>query len=575
MAIRSPILVAVGHIDSGKTTLLDKIRGTSVTRSEPGQITQHVGASYVPIETVKRICGTLLKKLKVKITIPGLLFLDTPGHAAFVTLRRRGGAVADLAILVIDVTEGFQEQTDESLKILKEFKTPFIVAATKIDRIPGWYPYSDSCFSDSFSKQREDVKEDLDRKLYQLIRDFSERGTSVERFDRIEDFTKEIAIVPVSGVTGEGVPELLMVLTGLAQQFLQDRLKLSGIPRGTVLEVKEVRGLGTTIDVILYDGSISKGDYLIIGGKEPVVTKIRALLRPRPLQEIRVEKQFESVDKVDAAAGIKIAAPDLDKVIPGSPIIAVKDEKEIEEAKKAIQKEVEEVEFSKNIEGVVLCADTLGSLEAMIKLLKEEKIPIKKAEVGCPSKQDIVELENIKDKLKRVVLSFNVKIPEELKAIASDLGVRVFENNIIYRLIEDYKEWCEEEKRREREEKLAKVTHPAEIKILKGTVFRVSNPAIFGVEVLRGLLKPGTLMKRKDGKIVGRIKEIQTQGRNIQEAKKGDKVAVSMDEPTVGRQIKEGDVLLSVLSSEDIEVLNELKDELSESEKDLLLESQI
>lgn len=570
--IRSPIIVTVGHVDHGKTTLLDRIRGTAVTKLEPGMLSQHVGASYIPIETFKKICGELLKKMKISVAIPGLLLLDTPGHAAFITLRRRGGAVSDLAILVVDITEGFQEQTDESLAVLKEFKTPFVVAATKIDRIPGWYPHKDSCFMESFNKQGEDVKEDVEKKLYQLVSQLAERGFNSERFDRIENFTKQIAIVPCSGITGEGTAELLMVLAGLSQQFLKERLQVSKIGRGTVLEVKEVKGFGITIDVILYDGRIKKSDYLVIGGKQPTVTKIKALLRPRPLQELRVEKQFESMDDVVAAAGIKIAAPELENVIAGSPIIAAKNEKEIEAAKQAVQKDVEEVEFTKQIDGVVVKADTLGSLEAMIKLMTEAGIPIRKADIGQVTKQDIIELENVKDDLRKVVLAFNVKTLEEAQIFAKDLKIEIFQSNIIYRLMDEYKEWCFKKKEREVEEKLEKVARPCQIRLLKGFVFRVSNPAIFGVEVKKGILKPGVTMKKEDGKVVGKIKEVQREGQTIKQAKAGEKVAVCMEEPTVGRQIEEGDLLTVVLTNEDKKTLREVFDKLSESEKELLKE---
>jgi len=568
--IRSPIIVTVGHIDHGKTTLLDKIRGTSVAKGEPGMMTQHAGASYIPIKTIKDMCVKLLEKMKIQINIPGLLFLDTPGHSAFITLRRRGGAVSDLAILVIDIIEGFKEQTDESLAVLKEFKTPFVVAATMIDKIPGWYPNPNNCFIDSFNKQSEDVKDELDRRVYQLVSQLSERGFNAERFDRVDDFTKQIAIVPCSGITGEGVADLLVVLAGLSQQFLKDRLELSKVGRGTVLEVKEVRGLGTTIDVILYDGKIEKGDTLVIGGKEPLVTKIKSLLEPRPLQELRVERQFQSIDEIKAAAGIKISAPNLEKVIAGSPLIVVKSEKEIEKAKRAVQKEIEEVEFIKGIEGVIAKADTLGSLEALIKLLGEDGIPVRKAEVGHVTKQDLIEAENVKDEVRKVILAFNVEILEEAKNLAKDLKIEIFQNNIIYRMIEDYKSWVYKAKEREIEEKLEKVTRPCELLILKGFVFRASSPAIFGVEVKRGLLRPGVLMKRIDGKIVGRIKEIQREGQTIKEAKKGDKVAVNMEEPTIGRQIDEGDTLVSVIGNKDLKVLKEIWDRLAEDERELL-----
>ena len=570
--IRSPIIVTVGHVDHGKTTLLDKIRGTLVTDLEPGKLSQHIGASYIPDTTIRKICGNLLEKFKVKLVIPGLLLLDTPGHASFITLRKRGGAVSDLAILVIDLNEGFQEQTDESLLVLKQFKVPFVVAATKIDRIPGWHANKGESFLESFKKQSEGVKDELDKKLYQLVSQLAERNFNSERFDRIDDFTKQIAIIPCSGITGEGIPELLMMLAGLSQQFLKDKLKISETARGTVLEVKEVRGFGLTLDVILYDGQINKSDYLIIGGKQPVVTKAKALLIPKPLRELRVEKQFDSIDKVTAASGIKISAPNLENVIPGSPIIAVSSEKEIEEAKKQVQKEVEEVQFKKQIEGVVLKADTLGSLEAMIKILNDENVPIRKAEVGNVSKQDIVELQNVKEDVLRTVLAFNVKVLPEAENVSKDLKVKVFQNNIIYRLIDEFKEWKLQKKERELQELMEKTSRPFKVKILKGFVFRVSNPAVFGVEVLKGSLRPGILVKRTDGKIIGKIKEIQKEGKPIKEAKVGDKIAVSMEEPTFGRQIKEGDVLISIISQEDRKILSKISDKITEGERELLKE---
>lgn len=570
MTTRSPIITVVGHIDHGKTSLLDKIRGTSVVKTEAGLITQHVGASYIPIDNVKKICGGLLDKLKIEITIPGLLFVDTPGHAAFVTLRKRGGSVSDLAVLVIDMTEGFKEQTDESLTILKEFKTPFVVAATKIDKIFGWRACADACFVDSFSNQRDEIKDELEKKFYQLVSQLSERGINAERFDRIEDFKKQVAVVPCSGLTGEGVSELLMVLAGLAQQFLKGKLQISETTQGTALEVKETKGFGTTIDVILYDGSVKKGDYLVIGGKEPIVTKVKALLIPKPLKELRIEKQFESVDKVSAAAGIKISAPNLENVIAGSTVIFVGTEAEIEKAKRLVQKEIEEIQFTKQIEGVVLKADTLGSLEAMIKLLTEENIPIRKAEVGQIVKEDIIELQNVKDDIRKVVLAFNVKPLEEAKNLAKDLKIEIFQNNVIYRLIEDYKQWCLKKKEREVAEKFERVVHPVKIKILKGYVFRASGPAIFGVEVLAGLLRSGVSLKREDGKVIGKVKEVQKEGQSIKEAKKGDKIAVSMEEPIVGRTIHEGDTLISALSGDNIKILKEIWDNLTEDERELL-----
>ena len=569
--IRSPIIVVVGHADHGKTSLLDRIRGTTVTGMEAGEITQHTGASYVPTDVIKGIAGNLLEKFKIDIKIPGLLFIDVPGHKAFFGMRKRGGSVSDMAILIVDANEGFQEQTYESLKILKDFKTPFVVAATKIDRISGWYPAENSSFLESFNDQRDDVKGEVENAVYKIVSQLSEKGFDSERFDRITDFKKQVAVVPISSKTGEGIPDLLMMVSGIAQQFLADKLEKSDEGKGSILEVKDYKGLGNTIDVILYSGSAKKGDYIIVGGREPVVTRVKALLEPRRMQELRTEKMFEPVDEVHAAAGVKINAPGLEDALAGSPVIFVSKESDVEAAKKEVQQEVEEVTFEKAVSGVTIRADTLGSLEAMIKILNEEEIPIRKAEVGNVNKQDVFETQNTKDRLRRVILAFNVQVPEDIGFSAKDLGVKVFNNQVIYRLVEDYQEWMKAEQGKALQEKTDAVTHPCEIKILKGCIFRQSNPAVFGVEVLRGVLKPGIFLE-KDGKKIDRVKEIGKEGKPVSEAIRGDKVAVSLPSATVGRHINEGDTLRAYLTKTDLKTLKEIFSKLKEDEKDLLAE---
>ena len=571
--IRAPILTTLGHVDHGKTTILDSIRGTFVQKNEPGGITQLIGCSFIPIDAIKKLCGGILERFKINVKIPGLLIIDTPGHEAFTTLRRRGGSIADLAILVIDINEGFQPQTDESLEYLKKFKTPFVVAANKIDLIPGWFPRPKTCFIDTITQQGYDVSDDLEEKLYMLVGQLSQRGFESERFDRVTDFKKQVSIVPCSGKTGEGIPELLMVLAGLSQQFLTERLELTNQTKGSVLEVKEVKGLGVTIDAIIYDGTIHVGDYLIIGGKEPVVTKIKALLRPPALKELRVEKKFDYIKEVSAAAGVKISAPGLENVIAGSPIVCVTNENQVEDAKKQVQKEVEEVEFSLNVDGIVAKADTLGSLEALIKMLKDNNIPIRKAEIGPVTKQDVVEANVVQDEERRVIIGFNVNILNDAEEMTRDLKIKTFFNNIIYRLIEEYQKWFKDSKERNKQAKLDRLFRPCRFRILPGLVFRNRAPAVFGVEIINGVLKPGTPMKvEKTGKDVGKIDQIQREGKNITEAKTGDKVAVSMDEPTIGRQIDEGDILVSVITHSSIQGLKEVWDKLHDDEKLLLKE---
>jgi len=389
--LRQIVVTTLGHVDHGKTSLLDKIRGTAVVKGEPGKITQSIGSTLVPIDTIKKICGELLKKIKLKITVPGILFLDSPGHAAFTNLRKRGGNLADIAILVIDFNEGIMPQTLECIEILKQYKTPFIIALNKIDLISGWQS-KNTFLLQNIELQSENLRNILDTKLYELVGKLSELSLNAERFDRIEDYTKQIAIVPISAKTGEGIPELLMVLTGLAQKFMEQNLNVNieGNAKGTVLEVEDEKGIGTSIDVIIYDGTLKQNDTIVIGTLgQPIATKVKALLQPLPLVDIRDKKaKFSHVSKVSAAAGIKISAPNVEEVVAGMPLRSCSRD-EVDKVKNEIKKEVEEVIIETDKQGVVIKADSLGSLEALIKLLKEKNIDVKRASIGNISKKDI------------------------------------------------------------------------------------------------------------------------------------------------------------------------------------------
>jgi len=572
LSIRQPIVSVLGHVDHGKTTLLDKIRGTAIAKKEAGGITQHIGATEIPLDVIKEICGPILDKLGGKLTIPGLLFIDTPGHEAFTNLRKRGGSIADLAVLVIDVNEGFRPQTIESLNILRSYKVPFVVAANKIDRIRGWNSREMRPISESIRKQKEWVVQELDKKIYELVGSLSRMGFSAERFDRIRDFTREVCIVPVSALTGEGIPELLAIISGLAQKYLEKNLKIEakGPGKGTVLEVKEEPGLGITIDVILYDGMIRRGDEIVVGSlEEPILTKVRALLKPKPLDEIRDPREkFSSVEEVTAAAGVKIAAPSLEKAVAGSPVLVAKDNKE--ELIKKVKSEISEIIIEKKGKvGLVVKADTLGSLEAILSELRNRGIEVKIADVGEVSKRDVMEAYAVskENSLLGAILAFNVKVLPEAKEEAERLEIDIIKDEVIYRLIEKYEEFVKSKKEEERR-RLEERVLPGKIRILPGFVFRRSDPAIFGVEVISGRIRPNYPLINEKGRKIGRIKEIQDKGERLKEARSGSRVAISVSGPTVGRQIKEGEVLYTLVSKE---VLDRL-DDLDEEDRELALE---
>jgi len=578
MPTRQPIVCVLGHVDTGKTSLLDKIRKSSVQAREAGGMTQHIGASFFPIETLMNICGPLLGKSKEKVKIPGLLVIDTPGHEAFANLRKRGGGAADIAILVIDVLKRFERQTYECIDILKARKTPFLVAANKIDRIPGWVSKPSVLFQASYDSQDAYVKEDLDNRLYEIMGEFSRLGFRADRYNKITDFTRTIAIVPVSAKTGEGIPELLAVLVGLTQQYLTERLQVTeGPAKGSVLEVKDEPGLGITINAIIYDGVLQKGDTIVIGGKEkPIVTKIRALLLPKPLDEIRDPRdKFSSVDAVPAAAGVKIAAPELEDALAGAPLYTIPSMGQVDDYVRIVSEEVQKVKITTGVDGVVVKTDTLGSLEAIAESLQRENIPIRLADVGDISKRDVTEAAVVKEHepFYGVILAFNVKVLPDAETEAADRKIPIFNRNIIYHIIEDYTNWMHGEQEARLQSEYDQLIKPGKVQIMQGFIFRRAKPAIVGVEVLAGQIKAKYPLIKADGTDLGDVSQIQDKGENIPEAKRGMQVAISLEKPIVGRHIDEKDVLYVKVPEAHVKlIMGKFQERLTVDEQEILNE---
>lgn len=575
MAMRSPICSVLGHVDHGKSSLLDAIRGTAIVSTEAGAITQAIGASIIPLDTILDVAGPLLAGIKEKIKLPGLLFIDTPGHAAFTSLRKRGGSLADLAILVVDVNEGFKPQTIEALEILKQSKTPFIAAANKIDLVPGWRPAGKASAIAEIGAQSEDARWKLDERIYTIVGSLSEHGIQSERFDRIESYTSQVAIVPVSAKQGVGLPELLATLIGLAQRFLTERLELheNEPARGIILEVKEEKGLGTTLDVILHDGIMTSGQRILFPSLSGVhETKVRALLEPAPLSEMRDAKaEFVKVERAIAATGIKISAPGLDDAIAGMPIVAITDDEDTAAIREDLERHVAEFVFETEHDGVIIRADTLGSLEALSKLLGEAGVPVRRASIGPLTKKDVVEAASLKarEPAYGIVLGFNAPISREVEAEAKRAGVALRSEDIIYRLIEAYEEHAESVKQAEDRAALESLPSPCRIRILPGFVFRQSNPAVVGCLVERGTLKAGVKLMRGTVR-VGTVKSVQQDKENVGSAEEGSRVAVSIEGAVVGRSIEEDDVLVSEIDEDAYRTFKAHRDVLSAAEKEVL-----
>ena len=572
-------MAVLGHVDSGKTSLLDRIRGTGVQGREAGGITQHIGASFLPTDTIKETCGPLYKKLEQSENkVPGILVIDTPGHEVFTNLRSRGGSAADIAILVVDVNRGFQPQTNESLKILQSRKVPFVVALNKCDQISGWRKSETSFISQAIKEQDASIQADLDQKIYDVVGTLSILGYQSEAFYRVKDFKSEIAIVPISARSGVGIPELLSVLVGLTQQYLQKRLdQEEKDTRGIVLEVKDEVGLGQTANIILIDGSIKKEDSIVVAKRDGViVTKPKALLLPKALDEMRDPRdKFKPTPQVDAAAGLKIASPELEGVLPGSTLYVATNDDEIAKYTNLIESEMKSMFVDTETNGIILKCDTIGSLEAIVEMLRRSQVPVAKADIGPVNRRDVIEAKAIKEKDRHlgIVLAFNVKVLPDAKEESELSHIKVFEDKVIYSLIDNYNAWVEEDTAHEEDAIFSELTPVSKFTFLKGMVFRNNNPAVFGIRVDVGNLKHKIPFMNSDGRKIGNIHQLQHDKKTVTSAKTGDEVACSVQDVTIGRQIFEEEIFYTFPPSHEAkQLLNKFMHKLSTEEQEVLNE---
>ena len=563
MAIRQPIITVVGHVDHGKTSILDQFRKTTVQEGEAGGITQKISFTSYPIKNLQDACP-LIEKSNIKLSFPGFLFIDTPGHAAFTNLRKRGGSLADLAVLVISITEGIKPQTAEVLQILKHNKTPFIIALNKIDNISGWRK-QDENLKKSIEMQAQNTKQKFDENYMTLIGSLNSYGFDSDLFYNISDFTKKIALIPCSARTGEGISELIMMLCGLSQKYLENKLELGKDAKGVVLEIKEEKSC-TYIESILYDGELAKDSKIAVASLngEPKITKIRVLEEIQPLSST-----FKPKDKVTASTGLRLLLCDKIDILPGMPFEIFKDNKEELEAK--FKKEISEnIKTSK--QGIIAKADSLGSLEALLLMLKENNISVVRAGIGKINKTDVISAKANLDinELDAIIVGFNVGIEDDAKEMQGKSKILMEE--VIYKLIEDLVEFRKEKSKEIEKKRLMELTSVFKLKILPQYVFRNTSPAIFGVKIEGGKAKSGLNLIDDNGEKVGKIKNIQSSNKSVEEAEEGLEVAISIPGSNFERKLKEKEFLYSELGESQFKQFKKNKDLLTASEKKVLQE---
>lgn len=514
--LRSPICCILGHVDTGKTKLLDKIRQTNVQEGEAGGITQQIGATFFPVDALEQKTAVVNKDGSFEFKVPGLLVIDTPGHESFTNLRSRGSSLCNIAILVVDIMHGLEPQTLESMRLLRDRKTPFIVALNKIDRLYGWKKIDNNGFQESLALQNKGVQNEFRDRLEKTKLAFSEQGFNAELYYENKSMAKNVSLVPTSAHTGEGIPDMLKLLVTLTQERMTGQLMYLSEVECTVLEVKIIEGLGTTIDVVLSNGILREGDRIVLCGLNgAITTNIRALLTPAPLKELRIKSQYVHNDEVKASLGVKIAANDLEHAIAGSRLLVVGPDDDEEDLEEEVMSDLENLlsKVSKTGRGVSVQASTLGSLEALLEFLRVSKIPVSNIQIGPVYKRDVMQAGIMLEKAKEyaIMLCFDVKVDKEAQAYADEVGVKIFTADIIYHLFDDFTKHMSELNERKKEEAKLLAVFPCVLTPV--AVFNKKDPIVVGVDVTEGQLKLTTPIAAIKHNPVTGVKEIVNMGR--------------------------------------------------------------
>uniref|UniRef100_A0A8C5WXU2 Eukaryotic translation initiation factor 5B n=1 Tax=Laticauda laticaudata TaxID=8630 RepID=A0A8C5WXU2_LATLA len=584
--LRAPVICVLGHVDTGKTKILDKLRHTHVQDSEAGGITQQIGATNVPLEAINEQAKMVKTFDKETVKIPGMLIIDTPGHESFSNLRNRGSSLCDIAILVVDIMHGLEPQTIESINLLKSKKCPFIVALNKIDRLYDWKKSPDTDVAVTLKKQKKNTKDEFEERAKAIIVEFAQQGLNAALYYENKDPRTFVSLVPTSAHTGDGMGSLIALLVELTQTMLNKRLAHCEELRAQVMEVKALPGMGTTIDVILINGRLKEGDTIIVPGVEgPIVTQIRGLLLPPPMKELRVKNQYEKHKEIIAAQGVKILGKDLEKTLAGLPLLVAYKEDEIPVLKDELIHELKQTLNAIKLEekGVYVQASTLGSLEALLEFLKTSEVPYAGINIGPVHKKDVMKasvmLEH--DPQYAVILAFDVRIERDAQEMADSLGVRIFSAEIIYHLFDAFTKYRQDYKKQKQEEFKHIAVFPCKMKILPQFIFNSRDPIVMGVVVDAGQVKQGTpiCVPSKNFIDIGIITSIEINHKQVDVAKKGQEVCVKIEPipgeapKMYGRHFEATDILVSKISRQSIDALKDwFRDEMQKSDWQLIVE---
>uniref|UniRef100_A0A0R3QSG4 Eukaryotic translation initiation factor 5B n=1 Tax=Brugia timori TaxID=42155 RepID=A0A0R3QSG4_9BILA len=584
--LRSPVICVLGHVDTGKTKMLDTIRRTNVQDGEAGGITQQIGATQVPAAAIMERTKMVRDFSGSEMKIPGLLIIDTPGHESFSNLRSRGSSLCDYAILVVDLMHGLEQQTLESFNLLRKRQTPFVIALNKIDRL---YSYESNPRKDIYQHLKSQplntqlqFKELKDK----IVLQFAEQGVNVVMANENPDLDEYISMIPTSAFLGDGIGNIMAHIVSDSQNRLAEKLAYCEELDCTVMEVKSLPGLGTTIDVILVNGSLRVGDVIVLTGTDgAIITQIRELLMPQPLKELRVKNAYEHYQMIKGAQGVKVLAKNLEKALAGLSVFVANREDELLVLKEDCEAQLCKalMAIKKKPEGVYVQASTLGSLEALLEFLRTQKIPYSNVNIGPVHKKDVQKAAAMLERKEEYacILAFDVRVDREVEQFAVSEGVRIFSADIIYHLEDSFLKYREELrlKRRRQNEHLA--IFPCKLRILPQHIFNARNPIIIGVSVEAGQLKRGVplCVPSKDSIFIGTVSSIERNHEQVEIARTGEEVCIKIENTTgeapklYGRHFTHQDTLVSRITRETIDVCKaHFRNDLSKADWQLVVQ---
>eukprot|EP00092_Neocalanus_flemingeri_P001088 GFUD01001159.1.p1 GENE.GFUD01001159.1~~GFUD01001159.1.p1 ORF type:complete len:1171 (+),score=535.88 GFUD01001159.1:41-3553(+) len=584
--LRAPVVCVLGHVDTGKTKILDKLRRTNVQDGEAGGITQQIGTTNVPIAVIQEQCKMVQGFLAAPLRLPGLLIIDTPGHESFSNLRDRGSSLCDIAILVVDIMHGLEPQTIESLNLLKKKKTPFVVALNKIDRLYEWKPNKHKDVREVIASQPHNTRLEFQKRKDEVILGLAEQGLNAALFYENPDPEDYTSLIPTSAHSGDGMGNLMASLVEISQSYLAKRLSFTEELQATVLEVKAIGGFGTTIDIVLVNGRLKFGQTIVLAGTDgPIVTTIKALLTPSKMQDLRVKSQYLEHKDLKAAQGVKIAARDLEKTIAGLAMRVANNSDEVEMLREAAQRDLSSALNAIKCKplGVYVQASTLGSLEALLEFLKTSKIPYAGVRIGPVVRKDVMRASTMLEHEEKfaVILAFDVKVERDAQEMADRENVKIFQADIIYHLFDRFTEYQDDLIKQKKEQFRSIAVFPCKLKIMPEHIYMSRDPIVVGVSVVGGVLRTGTpiCVPSKEFIYIGVCTGIQHNSKDVDTAKKGDEVCVKIENPggdapkMFGRHFDETDMLTSRISRESIDACKDyFRDELAKSDWALMVE---